>query len=135
MFCVACGTQLPDEANFCLKCGKPQKADVRAPEPAPKYETCEIKFEVVKEALFGVGDDDLRFWAEALGPQGIYNAGESPVFKGTGGWAGPSKDQGLSALNALLQKLGGDGWDPLVPNPQHPDPQHWYGYRLQRRIE
>jgi hypothetical protein len=24
MFCVNCGTQLPDDANFCLKCGKAQ---------------------------------------------------------------------------------------------------------------
>ncbi len=24
MFCVKCGTQLPDAAEFCLKCGAPQ---------------------------------------------------------------------------------------------------------------
>ncbi len=26
MFCVNCGNELPDDANFCLKCGKPQQA-------------------------------------------------------------------------------------------------------------
>lgn len=28
MFCVNCGTELPDDANFCLKCGKSQKEKV-----------------------------------------------------------------------------------------------------------
>ena len=28
MYCSNCGTQLPDDANFCLRCGKPQKAVV-----------------------------------------------------------------------------------------------------------
>ena len=27
MFCVNCGTELPEEAKFCLECGKPQKSD------------------------------------------------------------------------------------------------------------
>jgi hypothetical protein len=26
MFCVKCGTKLPDDANFCLKCGKSQNS-------------------------------------------------------------------------------------------------------------
>lgn len=31
MFCSKCGTQLSDNANFCKKCGHPQKAGVAPP--------------------------------------------------------------------------------------------------------
>jgi hypothetical protein len=30
MFCSNCGTQLPDNANYCLKCGKPQVKGAQA---------------------------------------------------------------------------------------------------------
>jgi hypothetical protein len=33
MFCGDCGTQLPDDAAFCGKCGKAQKAGVVVAEP------------------------------------------------------------------------------------------------------
>jgi len=29
VFYISCGTQLPDNANFCLKCGRPQKDGLR----------------------------------------------------------------------------------------------------------
>ena len=32
MFCMKCGYELPNEANFCLKCGNPTKTNVVAPE-------------------------------------------------------------------------------------------------------
>lgn len=35
MYCAKCGQQLPDDANFCLKCGAPQKAGVSATSVAP----------------------------------------------------------------------------------------------------
>jgi len=45
MFCMNCGTQLPDDAKFCLKCGK-QMGAIAQPAPAPK---------VSAEALFYEG--------------------------------------------------------------------------------
>ena len=30
MFCYNCGQQLPDEANFCMKCGKATLKDISA---------------------------------------------------------------------------------------------------------
>ena len=41
MFCSTCGTELPDEANFCWKCGQPVKESVSRAVPA-QYEFCEI---------------------------------------------------------------------------------------------
>src|SRR5947209_4402220 len=29
MFCVNCGKELPDDANFCLACGKPQRSTLQ----------------------------------------------------------------------------------------------------------
>ena len=77
MFCINCGTELPDEANFCWKCGKPQKEGVTVDEP--KWEICEIVYETVKAPFFG--NCEYRFWARAIGPQGKYRASESPVFR------------------------------------------------------
>ena len=35
MFCISCGVEFPDGANFCLKCGKPQHPASDAPTPTP----------------------------------------------------------------------------------------------------
>src|SRR5437667_4446173 len=42
MFCVSCGQQLPDEANFCPKCGVPQRMGVSEATDISKvrWETC-----------------------------------------------------------------------------------------------
>lgn len=34
MFCMHCGTELPDEAKFCWKCGKAPKAEAEGTQPA-----------------------------------------------------------------------------------------------------
>ncbi len=36
MYCMDCGQQLPDDANFCSKCGVPQKAGITAASPRPE---------------------------------------------------------------------------------------------------
>lgn len=40
MFCAKCGKELPDDAQFCIKCGHPLSATVlpTSPAPAPKRE-------------------------------------------------------------------------------------------------
>ena len=35
MFCINCGVQLPDDARFCMKCGKAQQPVPDAPTPTP----------------------------------------------------------------------------------------------------
>jgi hypothetical protein len=41
MYCVKCGQQLPDDANFCLKCGVAQKAGVTP--PTGERELCRVE--------------------------------------------------------------------------------------------
>ena len=45
MYCESCGTQLPDEASFCWKCGQPQRDAARHAPDSQQYETCTIEFQ------------------------------------------------------------------------------------------
>ncbi len=62
MFGLKCGTALPDDANFCLKCGTPQRTGVQV-EPT-QWETCEITYEMTQQAGIFSGD---RCGAENVG--------------------------------------------------------------------
>jgi len=43
IFCSQCRKELPDDAEFCVKCGKPVgSAAKQAVEPQPKWEYCEV---------------------------------------------------------------------------------------------
>jgi allophanate hydrolase subunit 1 len=42
MYCQYCGTELPDVAGFCQKCGKARQQPVAA-HPQPSYEVCFIR--------------------------------------------------------------------------------------------
>ena len=45
MFCGKCGTELPEEANFCWKCGQPVKTATVKPATQVLYEYCRITFD------------------------------------------------------------------------------------------
>jgi hypothetical protein len=131
MFCGNCGTQIPDEASFCWKCGKPQKSGVQAPEP--KWETCEIVREVVrKESL--LSGAVFRWVAQAMGPKGQYLAGQSDTFKGTWNayeWGSePKRDDERTgaALKGLVDRLLKDGWESTGRGSE------WYSQRFQRHV-
>jgi hypothetical protein len=106
MFCNDCGTELPDEANFCWKCGKPQREDIRV--ERPRWEICEITYPSPWVFLCW----GHKFWADAIGPQGRYNAGDSPTFSTRRGGPYASSQEAVNAHNALIKKLFEDGWDP-----------------------
>jgi hypothetical protein len=125
MYCSNCGTQLPDDANFCLKCGKPQKENVSFDES--KYETCEIVFEWVSKGTLGMGATKMRFWAKAIGAEGIYNAGRSDVFSGWQLGPDASETKQVNALNQFIDRLASNGWEPLTRG------ECWFSYRFQRR--
>ncbi|MBN1485504.1 MAG: zinc ribbon domain-containing protein [Chloroflexia bacterium] len=125
MFCINCGTELPDEANFCWKCGRPQKEGVQVKET--RWETCEIVYQKLKEPFFG--DTEFQFWARAIGPEGSYNAGESPVFKC---WSPKPESYSADASNAhkaLVSKLLADGWEPTTNSDYS-----WWGDTFRRRV-
>lgn len=46
MYCQYCGTELPDAANFCYKCGRDRRQPTGKQQP-PTYEVCFI------DVLFG----------------------------------------------------------------------------------
>lgn len=108
MFCVNCGTQLPDDANFCSKCGQPCRPDFEAPKEL--WEECVIEYEVVKSAYLYRGDE-VKFVARAVGPAGDeYTAGESATFQVSPLYCLPTRND-LDILNELIDKLVREGWE------------------------
>lgn len=109
MFCRYCGTELPDEANFCLKCGKPQTPSVVVDEP--KWETCRIVMETVKEAGIFPNSGIRRkgeycFNAKGIGPDFSYSVGRSVM------WNDDSRPEApQEALKGLVNELLKDGWE------------------------
>ena len=126
MYCSNCGTQIPDESNFCLNCGKPQKADVVPFQP--KYEFCEIVYVCVKQGgIFFDPLDKLQFWAKATGETGNYDAGESDIFEGTRLGPNSSKNDAVDAHDGLVKKLLANGWERIETQGSE-----WYSFRFRR---
>jgi hypothetical protein len=98
MYCTNCGYQLPNDANFCLKCGRPQKAGVQVEEP--RWETCEI------EDIWG----GLTLKAVAVGPSGRYIAAAQAIPPPT--WSKHADTE--EAMKNLANKLVSEGWEPVT---------------------
>lgn len=112
MFCIECGTQLPDEAKFCFKCGKPQVCGNS--EIKPEQETCEIVYEIVGEKWGIYPRTILRFKAQATGTKGEYCASMSNDFEANPfdypGRPEKKNKKHKNALEFLTDKLKQDGW-------------------------
>jgi hypothetical protein len=118
MFCTRCGIQLPEEANFCWKCGTSIGGTVAAPSSVA-YEFCQI----ARESAGGNRDR----WSARVGSQVI---GASRVFQADLGtfdamlvpltWGGDSKikhrlaTERQQALLELISALTAKGWEPLT---------------------
>ncbi len=88
-----------------------------------QWETCEIQAVYTLDAHSSQG----CFWAKATGPDGEYNAGDSPPFTSSRPISQRAESQ--SALKTLIRELVQTGWDPIQEHGQH-----WYSLRFQRRI-
>lgn len=80
MFCSSCGTHLPDNAQFCMKCGQPQRADIQTgADQEVRHETCEIHVVQKKQKLIGplIIGSNYYFEAAAIGAQERYTAAQS----------------------------------------------------------
>lgn len=124
MFCSNCGENLPDGANFCLKCGKSQIQGAQLKES--KWETCEIIFKVTYD---GITETSGYFRAEAIGIHGIYEAGKSKEF-GCGYNMSLPDSKNASHLNSLIEILVKDGWEPTGARGEH-----WWNNRFRRKAE
>jgi hypothetical protein len=133
MFCSGCGQNLPDAANFCQKCGKPQKPELKATGAdaiESKYELCAIVYCTLESG--GFFSRKARFWAKAVGQTGVYNAGESDVFQAPNAttYSPDGRDKKTNAcLNALITQLIAEGWEPISES--GPD---WFSHKFKRRI-
>jgi len=121
MFCSNCGTQLPDEANFCLKCGKAQQGTATTSNDN-QYEHCRIELIELGYRLFQ--GTVYRFDANAIGTEGPYVAGQSKEFSINTG----DREQ-LPILNALIRHLVADSWEAVETKGAQ-----WYQHSFRRRV-
>jgi hypothetical protein len=80
---------------------------------------------------WGVFSNEAKFWAEAAGPNRVYNAGESGVFKYIA-FEGPMalEPDIRQACDDLVSKLVAKGWE------QEPGKgDKWWKYRFRRRLK
>jgi hypothetical protein len=136
VICPACATQLPDDAEFCLRCGRPQRA---APQNETEaWEHCHVTcVPVADPRLFASWLSSqnwfrcarFRFRAESSGPTGTSTTAESPVFQSQPD-APPAADDpaAVAAHNVLVRALLDQGWQPFVaPRTE------WYDLAFRRR--
>jgi hypothetical protein len=113
MYCLNCGTKLPDDASFCWKCGKPQRPDAQPKEV--KRETCEIAVGMpatLYNVAFPVFGYTRRIVAKAIGPQGPYIAAQTKFVR-------LNNKQFDELRDTLITELVQDGWEPLGGNLFH----------------
>jgi hypothetical protein len=123
MFCTNCRTELPDDANFCSNCGRPQREDVGLAEP--QWETWEIVFRQVRHRFLHT--PTLQFWAKAIGPDGTYSVGESPEFD-SNYYPESNGKYDAGANDVLVKHLTSEGWQPVGRG------EYWYAHRFRRTI-
>ncbi|GIK63223.1 MAG: hypothetical protein BroJett018_10170 [Chloroflexota bacterium] len=123
MFCSNCGTQIPDDSNFCPKCGKPQRNGLNTTSQEVRYERIvKIQQTVIKrkpDFFFFIGGATWIYVAIAVGSQGQYEAARSPEFIEEGSWlffdSNSSHDRNKKAkewaFDQLIRQLSVDGWE------------------------
>ena len=128
MYCFNCGALLVDDATFCVKCGKPQKAQAEHDEG--RWEYCEI----VVRYKDGVLRDTYSYEAEAVGPRGPYMAARSREWKEPAHaqhWQvlDNSNERAYTVVKELISDLVQDGWEPTGEKGSN-----WENFRFRRRV-
>ena len=131
MFCIHCGTQIPDESVFCPKCGKPQKQDIqsnKSVEPEPSWEVCEIMY---GKRHAGFQGPMFWFYAEVLGSKGLTTIGKTRELHGGSQFFEFPKSSDKMAVDIhtkLVNELLFDGWEPVTERGLT-----WWSYRFKRK--
>lgn len=108
--CEWCGGSYSDEFNFCPFCGRARREnpaiDVHVHITTEDvWETCQIQSVVIAEHPCGYRVS--RYYAQAIGPKGIYIACSSPIWnEGELPWGDP-EDAFSKIVNDLVLK----GWE------------------------
>lgn len=123
--CLGCGGSFDDSFGFCPYCGrakpKPEAVEVNVNiSYADKWETCRIarySFSQKTDRELETATDEGYFWADAIGPQGSYGAGQSPIYKTVFKWNKKTEKWGIqwsgmrTSYDFLIGQLVKDGWE------------------------
>ena len=126
MFCSNCGTRLPDDANFCMKCGKALRSNLQQSDEV-QWETCQISALVDSDFL-------VEFTVDAIGPKGRYvvatdgYALEIRIFGENGDYPEQRPEKAEKAVDNLIKKLTQDGWESTGKK------EKWWEYTFRRRL-
>ena len=124
--CPDCAKEMSDRAPACPNCG--------APAAEVKWETLTIEHTTEQTKLFfwTVETAKCYFWADAIGPTGNYNAGESSRFNKPFGNTGRPQGSNKATDKAhreLIDLLVGHGWEPTTESPRF-----WWKKTFRRRF-
>jgi len=116
MFCVKCGIELPNEANFCWKCGR----QIRSVDDNPtliEYEHCILKLRVTPWP-------ERKIWEAWVGGTVIARGREWKEEQlNLRVLLGVARDdrpyEGDQAYLEFLSELTAQGWEPFPPNQSH----------------
>jgi hypothetical protein len=135
-YCPNCGAELPDDANFCVRCGKSQDAPPQETVRTPgggRRETCEIVAVAAGEKWSPVFPGDyILFRAQGEGPQGVYTVLESARLKaGLSDYYQANRHNKLhaKAVDELTAALTGAGWERAGKG------EAWFSLRFHRRAD
>lgn len=133
--CPYCAALIQPDAKKCRYCGewpdssaRPTCVEADDRFDAPLWETCVIVFDA--KGLLSI---QYQFWAKAIGPDGVYSAGNSVWFPrrswtGTAGpWSGDPR--ATVAFDTLVVGLVTQGWE-AVPITG----EDWFSQRFRRRV-
>jgi hypothetical protein len=125
--CTNCGHGLRDTDKFCPECGTSvnQESGTNA---GATYETCEIKWKRQRSMFLY----RFVFYAEAIGPRGMYAAAQSAEVVNSpspAGMSGVIPKRTHAALNALVSLLAAEGWEPVSEKGPA-----WYSYKFRRPV-
>ncbi len=121
MYCLKCGTQLPEDAKFCYKCGTPTGETGNKSEKEV-FEYCEIE---MKQDTYMLMSQRTWFYADAVSPlKGKYQAMKSQGVN----HKDSDSPEVVAVLNEFIQALTKDGWELL------PETGRWsHSLRFRRR--
>ena len=135
--CNECGQELPDDANYCLRCGRPQTADALAARQVDgPWETGRIRSKVLRKERFS-RMCSCSFVLEAIGQAGTYIADQSRPFDYYFGYDPLAHGSGFvpvnenrttrAAFDAMVSRIVANGWEPV------PYQDSWYQCHFRRR--
>jgi hypothetical protein len=116
LFCCQCGTEIPNEASFCWKCGKPQKHEVQQSTNTVRQDTVPGHWEY-KEFIASLANSPKYKTDGVTIPPSIPDPRYEPIIS--------------SAVRQLLEQATTASWEPIEPIDAG---RLWQSGRVDRRV-